>query len=134
MGYRTARYLVDVKIKSDSIPVVRKAIETKKGKGLARLKHFLEIAYLADDDLLCFRPTEEYTSPYSPMEGDGSVPAIEGKWYESEDIAKWLKLHSEKGGQLIQHSCEGDGAAWGWEFDGKGRLRSLALCSMGKWE
>lgn len=46
---------------------------------------------------------------------------------------EWLKLHSEKGGRLIQHSSEGDGAAWGWEFDGRGRLRQLALCSVGKW-
>jgi hypothetical protein len=134
MGYHTTLYLVDVKIKDDSIPVVRKALETKKGKGLSRLKTFLELAYLADDELLCFRPTKEWTSPYSPMDDDGSVPAIEGKWYESEEIAKWLKLHSEKGGRLIEHSCEGDGAAWGWEFDGKGRLRPLALSSVGRWE
>ena len=86
------------------------------------------------DGILCFKPTGNYHSPYVPDEDDGTVPVLVGKWYESEHIAEWLKLHSEKGGRLIQHSCEADGAAWGWEFDGRGRLRELCLCSVGKWK
>jgi len=134
VGYQTALHLIDVKIKEDSLPIVKKALQTKKGRGLGPLKYFLEQAFLPEDGFICFKPKGNYTSPYSPDEDDETVPAVEGKWYESEQIAEWLKLHSEKGGRLIQHSCEGDGAAWGWEFDGKGRLRELALCSVGKWK
>jgi YD repeat-containing protein len=61
------------------------------------------------------------------------VPALHGKWYEDEQIASWLKLHSEKGGRVVLHSVEADGEAWGWEFDGRGRMRALALRPAGKW-
>ena len=134
MGYETALHLIDVKIKDDSLPIVKKALKTKKGRGLAPLVYFLEQAFLPDDGFLCFKPTENCHSPYVPDEDDGTVPVVVGKWYEAEKVAEWLKLHSEKGGRLIQHSSEADGAAWGWEFDGKGRLRELALCSVGKWK
>ena len=134
MGYETALHLVGVKIKEDSLPAVKKALKTKKGRGLGRLKYFLEEAFLDEDGFLCFQPTGTYDIPYVLCEDDGTVPALEGKWYEAEQIAEWLKLHSEKDGRLIQHSCEGDGAAWGWEFNGRGKLRELALCSIGKWK
>jgi hypothetical protein len=134
MGYETALHLLDVKIKDESIPIVKKALQTKKGRGLGPLVYFLREAFLADDGLLCFRSTGSYESPYAPAEDDGTVLVLLGKWYEAEEIAEWLKLHSQKGGRLIQHSCEGDGAAWGWEFDGRGRLREIALCSVGKWK
>jgi hypothetical protein len=134
MGYETDLHLVAVKIKEDSLPKVNKALKTKKGRGLGPLKYFLEQAFLPDVGFLCFKPTGNYHSYYEPDADDGTVPAIAGKWYEAEKIAEWLKLHSEKGGRLIQHSCEGDGAAWGWEFNGKGKLRELVLCTVGKWK
>ena len=134
MGYQTALHLIDVKIKDESLPKVRKALHTKKGRGLGPLKYFLEEACLPDDGFLSFKSTGRYDSPYEPDMDVGDVPVLVGKWYESERIAEWLKLHSENGGRLIQHSCEADGAAWGWEFDGRGRLRELALSSVGKWK
>lgn len=134
MGYQSALHLIDVKIKEDSISIVKMAIKTKKGRGLRRLAYFLEEAFLPNDRFLCFKSTGRYESPYVPDEDDKTVTVLAGKWYEAEQIAEWLKLHSEKGGRLIQHSCEADGAAWGWEFDGRGRLREIALCSIGKWK
>ncbi len=134
MGYHTTLHLVDVKIKDESLSTVRKALESKRRRRQGPLKYFLDQAVLPDDGYLCFTPTGSYTSQYGPDEEDGTVPALEGKWRNCEEIAQWLKRHSAKGGQLIQHSCEGDGAAWGWEFDGKGRLREFALCSVGKWK
>ncbi len=71
--------------------------------------------------------------PYEPDEDDGTVPALYGKWPDAERIADWLKKHSEPGGRIILHSMEADGEAWGWEFDGKGRMRELALVPVGKW-
>jgi hypothetical protein len=133
MGYETALHLIDLKIKDESRPIVRKALDTKKGRGLRPLVSFLEEAFLHDDGFLYFKSTGRYVSPYEPDDDDGTVTVLVGKWYGAEKIAQWLKLHSEKGGRLIQHSYEADGAAWGWEFDGRGRLRELALCSVGKW-
>jgi len=134
MGYETVLHLIDVKIKDESLPMVKKALQTKKGRSLSPLKYFLLQAILPNDGFLCFTPIGNYTSAYEPDRDDGTVPGLEGKWRNCDEIAQWLKLHSEKDGRLIQHSREGDGAAWGWEFDGKGRLRELALYSIGKWK
>ena len=134
MSYDTALHLVDVKIKEASIPIVKKALRTKKGRGLGPLVYFLEEAFLSEDGFLYFKSTGRYYSPYDADEDDETVPALVGKWYEADEIAEWLKLHSENGGRLIQHSWEGSGAAWGWEFNGRGKLRELALCSVGKWK
>jgi hypothetical protein len=134
MGYETALLLIDLRIRDKSIPVVKKALQTKKGRGLGPLVSFLGEAFLPEDRFLCFKSTGRYSSPYGPCEDDNTELVLVGKWYEADQIAEWLKLHSEKGGRLIQHSCEADGAAWGWDFDGRGRLRELALCSVGKWK
>lgn len=134
MGYETALHLIDIKIKDDSVSVVEKALKGKKSGGLRPLVHFLDEVVLDVDGFLCFKSTGAYASPYVPNDEDGTVPALSGKWQDSEKIAEWLKKHSEKGGRLIHHSCEGDGAAWGWEFDGRGKARELAMCSIGKWE
>ncbi len=131
MGYETALHLVNVKIKAESLSVVKQALETQKEPALAS---FLQEAFLSDEGLLCFKSTGRYDSPYDPDEEDGSVPVLVGKWYEGEQIAEWLKLHSEADGRLIQHSCDADGMAWGWEFDGRSRLRELALVPVGEWK
>ncbi len=118
MGYETALHLIDVKIKEESFSIVKKALRTKRGAGLRPLVYFLGEAFLQDDGFLSFKSTGRYGSPYEPDDDDGTVNVLVGKWYEAEQIAEWLKLHSEKGGRLVQHSCEADGAAWGWEFNG----------------
>jgi hypothetical protein len=134
MGYETALHLINVKIKGASLPIVKKALQTKKGRGLRSIASFLEEAFLTEDGFLCFKSTGEYESPYEPDEIDKTVPVLCGKWYDAEKIAEWLKPHSEKEGRFIEHSLEADGAAWGWEFDGRGRLRELELRSVGKWK
>jgi hypothetical protein len=134
MGFETPLHLIDVKIKDESLPIVKKAFQTKKGRGLRPLVYFLGEAFLPDDGFLCFKSTGRYDSPDVLDEDNETVLVLVGKWYEAEQIAEWLKLHSEKGGRLIQHSWDADGEAWGWEFDGRGRLRELALCAVGKWK
>lgn len=131
MGYESSLHLIDVKIKAESVPVVRRVLKTRKGCGLAPLRFFLERAVVDSDDLLAFKASKDGSSPYGR---DGTVPALYGKWYECESIAAWLKQHSEKGGRIILHSIEADGEAWGWEFDGRGKMRALGLCHTGKWE
>ena len=55
------------------------------------------------------------------------MPARYGKWDEAGQFAAWLKHHSEEGGRIVLHSIEADGEAWGWEFDGHGKMRELSL-------
>ena len=133
MGYESSLHLIDVKIKAESIQAVRAALRTGKVRAPSALRFFLDRIVLDEEGFLAFKPSEDYASPYVPDEEDGTVPALQGKWYEAERIATWLKRYSEKGGRIILHSIEGDGAAWGWEFDGRGRMRPLELRQAGKW-
>ncbi len=132
MGYESSLHLIDIKIKPASVSAVKKALKSPGGRGLAPLRFFLERAVLDSDGFLTFKASPDGHDPYVP-DKEGTVPALFGKWYEDERIAKWLRRHSEKGGRMILHSVEADGAAWGWEFDGRGRMRAMTLRSVGKW-
>lgn len=134
MGYESSLHLINVKIKAGSVPLVSRALKTKTGRGLIRLQSFLERAIIDSEGFLAFQASKDGLDPYVPDEDDGTVPALFGKWYEAERIARWLRRHSEKGGRIILHSIEADGEAWGWEFDGRGRMRQLGLTQIGKWE
>lgn len=101
---------------------------------MIRLRFFLERAVIDSGGFLAFNASKDGLEPYVPDEDDGTVPALYGKWYKAERIARWLRRHSEKGGRIILHSIEADGEAWGWEFDGRGRMRQLGLARVGKWE
>jgi len=133
MGYESSLHLIDVKIKPASISLFKRALQTKKGRGLKYLRDFLDRALLDSDGFLAFRASDDGLDPYVPDEQDGTIPALYGKWYEAERFAAWLKCYSEKGGRIVLHSIEADGEAWGWEFDGRGRMRALRLRSTGKW-
>ena len=134
MGYESALHLIDVKIKARSVPLVARALKAKTGRGLRGLQPFLERAVIDSDGFLAFEASEDGSDPYVPDEEDGTVPALYGKWYEVERFARWLSRHSEKGGRVILHSTEADGEAWGWEFDGRGRMSRLGLARVSKWE
>ena len=133
MGYESSLHLIDVKIKAESVPAVRQALKTGKSRKTSPLWFFFERATVDSCGFLAFKGSEDGEDPYVPDE-DGTVPALYGKWYEAERIAAWLKQHCEKGGRIVLHSIEADGAAWGWEFDGRGRMRALELRPVGKWE
>ena len=134
MGYWSVLHLIGVKIKKESIPVVNRELSAQKGGGWSDLSCFLERAIIDGGGFLSFTASEDGHDPYVPDEDDGTVPAIYGKWYEAENIADWLKQHSEEGGRIILHSLEADGEAWGWEFDGKGRMRELQLREVSEWK
>ena len=134
MGYESSLHLIDVKIKAESVPVVKKALKARKGRGLSPLRCFMDRAVLDSAGYLAFKASEEGDDPYVPDEEDGTVPALYGKWGDPERFAAWIRQHCEKGGRIILHSIEADGEAWGWEFDGRGKMRALGLCHIGKWE
>ena len=132
MGYESSLHLIDVKVKTESVPVVQRILKSRKGRGLSALRFFLERAVLDAEGFLAFKASEDGHDPYSPDE-EGTVPALLGKWYEAERIAEWLRQHSEEGGRIVLHSIEADGDAWGWEFNGRGKMRPLTLRPVGRW-
>lgn len=132
MGYWSALHLVDVKIKSKSLVSVKRVLARKPQRG--PLRFFLQRVVLDSEGFVRFKASDDGLDPYVPDEDDGTVPAISGKWYEAERIASWLKPHAAKGGRIVLHSQEADGDAWGWEFDGRGRMRALALAYVADWE
>ena len=134
MGYETSLHLINVKIKNESIPVVTKAIITGKGRGLAKFRYFFTVIGLDNSGFLRLLDNGHCATPYGVNKEDGTALALDGKWYDVEDFASWLKMHSEKGGRIILHSAEGDGLAWGWEFDGKGGMKNFQLDHVGKWK
>lgn len=133
MGYESCLHLVDVKIKAESVSRVKRKMSRANSCGDDTLRFFLERADIDNMGFLSFKASEDGHDPYVPDE-EGDVPALYGKWREAHGIAAWLRQHSEKGGRMVLHSIEGDGHAWGWEFDGRGRMRELALKPVGKWE
>ena len=133
MGYESAMNLVDIKIKTDSLLDVKRALEKKKVKGFTSINWYFDYLMLDEGNFLCFKARNDGTDAYVPCD-DGSIPAMTGKWPDDEKFASWLKQYSEEGGRIVLHSLEADGAVWGWEFNGKGKMRDLALCSVGKWK
>lgn len=133
MGYWTTLHLINIKIKKESVASVLRAIRNPKERGTAHIRFFLERAFIDCEGELAWHASKDGLDPYVPCD-DGAVYASNAKWYESGYVARWLRRHCESGGRLIEHSLEGDGEAWGWEFDGRGRMRKLELKVSGKWE
>jgi len=133
MGYESILYLIDVRIKPESAAMVTRALANPTMRGTLRISDILDRVVIDSGGFLAFSASEDGDDQYVPDEDDGTVPALSGKWYEAEDLARWLRRYCD-GGRIVLHSAEGDGDAWGWEFDGKGRMRALALVPTGKWE
>lgn len=133
LGYDSCLHLINVKIKPAAVPTVERALSNST-KGPAKIRWCLDLMLIDGDGFLSFRTSGNGTDAYVPDEEDGTVRAQYGKWYKAELLARWLRRYSEGGGRIVLHSIEGDGEAWGWEFDGRGRMRALSLGPHGKWE
>jgi hypothetical protein len=90
MGYWTSLHLIDVKIKTESILIVKKSLKTRKGRKSTSFQFFFERAMLDREGFLTFKASEDDIDPYAPDEEEGDVPALYGKWYEDERIAAWI--------------------------------------------
>ena len=119
-----------MKIKEECVAKVKKRIADHDKLSNETLKYFFDNVTFDSDNFLCFKATGD--DDYEP-DDEGNVPVFTAKWYGSEAIVKWVKRYCEEGGRIIEYSLEGDGAVWSWEFDGKGRMRQLALKPLGKW-
>ena len=132
MGYESSLHLVGVRVRAAAVPEVKRALENPGKRGTKDIAYFLRRAVIDSAGFLVFKASVDREDPYVPDE-EGTVVALYGKWYEAEQIARWISRHSRKGGRLVLHSIEGDGDASGWEFDGRGRMRELCLVPVGKW-
>ena len=133
MGHESVLHLIAIRIKSDSLPEVKQAIEKRNVRGFTSISWYFELLMLDEENFLCLRAKKDGSDYYVPLD-DGSVPADTGKWPDCQKFASWVKQHCEKGGRIVLHSLEGDGKAWGWEFNGKGKMRDLSFCSVGAWK
>lgn len=131
MGYETSLQLIGVKVD----PARRAEIENRlrdpredPGKVC-----FLELVGLTPDDTIEFdtRRAPDLISTFE-TDDEGFTQAAIGKWHDAEPIARWL-AQACTSGQLILHSMEGDGSAYGWEFK-NGRIRYLELRPSGPWK
>jgi len=134
MSNESALHLVDVKITSASRQRFRRAvISSRELVSDDALRCFLERVVVDSDGFLMFTASEDGRDPYAPTEEQNHVPALYGKWGYAEEIAAWLKPHAEPGGRIIFHSIEADGDAWGWEFDGRGRMKATGRWNTSLW-
>jgi hypothetical protein len=133
MTHESTLNLIDIKIKTNALPYVTQALEKKRVKDFSAINGYLELLMIDDNGMLSFKAKKDGTDAYVPFD-DGSVPARTGKWPDAKRFASWVKQHAEKGGRMVFYSWEADGAAWGWEFDGKGRMRYRELTPTGRWE
>jgi len=120
MGNRTIIQLVNVKIKKESMPLIARALRSKKGGVPANIQRFLDVMTMDDEGILHLNRVAFNFSSYGVPEDDVTSDRQSGVWYFIGDLAAWLKSHCEMGGRIIEHSEDSSGTAWGWEFDGKG--------------
>ncbi|HYT20716.1 MAG TPA: hypothetical protein VEW05_10875 [Candidatus Polarisedimenticolia bacterium] len=133
MGYESALHLVGIKIRPSALSGLLRTLSGGKSRRPARLDFYFDLLVVDEDGFLRFKASKDGLDPYVADE-EGTVPALLGKWYNAEQFARWLKRYSEEGGRVVLHSAEADGETWGWEFDGKGRMRALYLVPWGKWK
>jgi hypothetical protein len=132
MGYETTLILVDITIPSERRVHAEKLLQKRRNAGNQSLAQILRLVDFTSDGTLEFR-AKKLPLPDASEEPDeeGFVLSAAGKWYESEKFALWL-CRTGFEGSLIEHSREGDGEAWGWQFKDC-RIRRLELRPSGRW-
>jgi len=132
MGYETSLQLVGVEIDPRHRPEIEAAIRKAARSENDALQLFLRWLGITSDGTLAFRAAckRDFVLPQCP-DYEGCVSVTIGKWRRPEEIGEWPCTHCSSG-RLILHRLEGDGAAFGWEFE-SGRIRHLELRPVGRW-
>lgn len=128
MSCETTLYVLGVRVAPDRRAKVSRLIQQQRrsrNPGLAYL--FKQVDFTPEGSLELRGGADSDEVP----DDLGFVCSIWGKFNESEAFANWLCRHCDEG-TIIQHSREGDGAAWGWEFK-NGRIRHLELRPAASW-
>jgi hypothetical protein len=133
MGYETTLHLVGVRIAPTHRPRIEKLLKKQRAAKDPALACLFQLVDLTSLHTLEFRRKKLPMPEESELpDEEGFVLSAVGKWYGSEKFACWLCRNGFEG-SVVQHSREGDGAAWGWEFRG-GRIRYLELKAVGTWK
>ena len=84
MGYWTRLHLVDVKVRKDRLVQCKKVLSrTNPRKKDNSFSFFMDHVMIESGGFLCFKTKKEDGDPcYAPDEEDGSVPALDAKWYD----------------------------------------------------
>lgn len=134
MGYETTLYLIGVRIPPSRRAHGEKCLQKQregKDEGLAGLCQVVDFDSDGFLQVVAKRAKKQGWYVDEVPDDEGFVLSLVGKCYGSEKFARWL-CRSGFEGSIIQHSCEGDGRAWGWEFKTK-RIRYWELRPAGPW-
>lgn len=133
MGYWTTLSITGVRFSKRDAARVQRDLKAWRRFKTPDMMIFLSNAALTAGNCLCFDYNSDYKGDY-PLGPDENqcTPAMDGKWSGDEQIARWIASHQGHG-SISFHSLEGDGMAWMFEFDGKGRYRRHEL-SPARWK
>jgi hypothetical protein len=137
MSYETTLFLLAAPGRGKHRKLASALAQEQARKGVtdpdSELNFLLRHIAFGSDGSLQFRPNKRRGLWSDEVPDDeGLVLSVWGGWEESEELARWLCAHGAEG-QVILHSREGDGEAWGHEFR-NGKMRDLALVPVGKWK
>lgn len=126
MGYETEITLI-ASIRKDKIGQARQELADPETSPFPLLA-------ISCDNCVQFKPDENYYDSEFDKDEEGLVPALKAKW-RSQDISfvDWMAQYVTAGSGVYVHSLEVDGEEYGYEFDGKGRYRLLALRPTSGW-
>lgn len=132
MGYESILTLVGISIApADRARVKKLLAEQRKADKNAFDGLFQFVALTSENRLEFCRKKLPMPEESELPDEEGFVRSAVGKWPSIEKFADWLSRNGFKG-SVVLHSREGDGAAWGWEFEGA-RMRYLELRPAGRW-
>ena len=125
MSYYTELLLL-ARVRKDNRAEVRKELKNPPNYEEPELRYFLSILNIRDTGTLNFKCDEETDTEYCE-DDEGTVDAVKGKWYGIDPIVQWLAQRVDRNSRMIFHSLEADGGSFGYEFDGRGKMRYLEL-------
>lgn len=131
MGYETTIFLVGVQLPSALRPKIEERPRRTRRPD-AKVAELLSLVGFTSDETLEFKHRKLPMPECGEMPDDeGFVISAVGTFYRAENFAQWLCRQGFEG-SLVQHSGEGDGKAWGWEFK-SGQVHSIKLRPKGPW-
>lgn len=140
MGYET-ELILNVTVPVKRLAAFKRALKHKQEDPNDEAAYMFQQLAVSEDRTVEFHGDEDSPGKLEPAEvpdeEEGLVKTVyfngleHGKWYHADELATWLCAQGCSG-TIIQHSREGDGEAWGWEFRG-GRIRTLSLQPDSDW-
>lgn len=97
------------------------------------LRTFISMLGMTDNGTFQFKNNGHPFKTGYCEDDEGLVEAIEAPWGDFEEIASWVAGYADAGSKIHIHSLEADGNDFAYEFDGKGKMRFLAMQPSSGW-